>query len=345
MTVQTASSTIAEAFDGFDENLKLDAAEREQAIERWKEVRDSLSENSLCTSSFLQGSFGRKTMRKPLKDVDVVVFVSESLVARARQDVGTRGSNTAEVVMRYFEDALRATFPGATFEVGAKALTVGFDDVPFTVDLTPALESEERWVRIGNTETGEWERSDTRIIGDRVSTRNQACGGRFVRQVRMARELVAKLRERDPRLEFVKGLTAESLVYMAVKQEVEHADAMLAFLRTAKAAVLGPIYTPSGVDDLTQKHEWTDEHRQLARTAFGTLLDDAEEALVLDQAGDPTAAQWAWAEILGAEFPQPATSELDALRRAQAGSVTRTGITTAAVTTPVKVAPQRAWAP
>lgn len=345
MTVQISNRTLAGAFDAFDDNLKLEETERRQAIDRWGEVRECLLEDSLCVDTFLQGSFGRKTMRKPLRDVDMVVLVSDRLVAVAEQEVGEKGASSPEVVMQYFVKALRTVFPTATFQIGAKALMVQFDDVPFTVDLTPARDSKDRWVQIGNTESREWELSDTRIVGDRASARNQKCKGRFVRQVRMVREMVAQLIDREPRFGFIKGLTAESLAYMAIQSPVEHRYAMRLFLRRAREAVLGPIYTPSGEDDLTEKHEWTEEQRQAAQEAFSDLLEQVEEALELENAGALIDAQWVWRDILGQEFPAPASSEAEELHRALQGSVTRSGVVTTSLVTPIQVVPQRAWAP
>jgi hypothetical protein len=68
-----APRTTTGAFDEFDAALNLDPREREKAERRHHEITDVLIAAGIAASTFLQGSFARKTMPKPLKDVDMVI--------------------------------------------------------------------------------------------------------------------------------------------------------------------------------------------------------------------------------------------------------------------------------
>ena len=63
------------AFKAFDKKLKLDPAVTQQARDVADDLEQCLRDAGLLQSRLLQGSFGRKTMRPPLKDVDMVVVL------------------------------------------------------------------------------------------------------------------------------------------------------------------------------------------------------------------------------------------------------------------------------
>ena len=88
--------------------------------------------------------------------------------------------------------------------------------VDFTIDLVPAFDQEGGYVLIGDRFEGTWEPSNTRIQLKRVSDRNRATGGRFVRQVREAKELTKHHEE----LDFITGIVVESLAYARHRREL-----------------------------------------------------------------------------------------------------------------------------
>lgn len=65
-------TSIPAAFGIFDTELNLDPTERDKAMRRHQEITEVLTAAGVAASTFLQGSFARKTMPKPLKDVDMV---------------------------------------------------------------------------------------------------------------------------------------------------------------------------------------------------------------------------------------------------------------------------------
>lgn len=77
--MSTTPTSVTAAFAKFDEEISLDPQERIMAELRHRQVEEVLIAAGLAASTFLQGSFARKTMRKPLKDVDVVVLLPGSM--------------------------------------------------------------------------------------------------------------------------------------------------------------------------------------------------------------------------------------------------------------------------
>ncbi len=212
------------SFTQLDENLNLDPFVRLKAQNLHNAIRDELTKAGLIAGSFLQGSFARKTMLKPLKDVDIVCVLPAHLWVQLR---GPDGPGRA---METFKAPIWARWPEVQFDVGdepaAKALRLTLPDVDFTIDLVPAFDTENDYVLIGDRFDGTWTPSNTRIQTKNVAIRNQATDGRFVHQVREAKQLTKHHEE----LDFISGIVAESLAYAAIGRRMLDRDAITTLL-------------------------------------------------------------------------------------------------------------------
>lgn len=330
--------TVDNSFTQLDENLNLDPFVRLKAQNTHNNIREDLTKAGCIAGSFLQGSFARKTMLKPLKDVDIVCLLPVYMWELWR---GPDGPGKA---MESFKAPVWGRWPGAQFDVGdkpsGKALRVTLPGVDFTIDLVPAFDQEDDYVLIGDRFEGTWEPSNTRIQMKRVSDRNQATGGRFVHQVREAKELTKHHNE----LEFVSGIVVESLAYAVIGHRVPDKIAIAWFLEHAKEAVKGPILEPAGEDDVTAK--WTYEERQAATRVYAQASRRAAEALAFERAGDMDAAIVVWHSLFGDSFPPaPHRSVQNALTALAAGSLTTTGRPSATQVGQQISAPGRSWSP
>lgn len=323
------ASTVAGAFSTYDATLNLDPAERARAQKRHQEITALLGASGLVTLTFLQGSFARKTMRKPLKDVDMVVLMAE----RLRADLERPGGPAR--AMDLLRHIVAAAYPTARFDAdgaSAHALQVTFPDLPFTFDLVPALAGDGEIVHIANRELDQWEWSNARTLNRVVSERNVRTNGRFVHQVRMGKAL----KDRYPELDLC-GLAYEALAHDSIFLEQPHDVAVADLLRHASTAVLGKILDPTGVDDLTA--EWDDDQRLRYVDRFAALSVRADEALRLRADGSESAAVEVWRSVFGDDFPAaPQQTASEALAALAAGGITSTG---RAVTTPRAHQPNR----
>jgi len=335
--MSSTPSTVPAAFTSLDATISLDPTERVRAEKRHGEITEVLVDAQLATSTFLQGSFARKTMRKPLKDVDIVVLLPSSFAPELQPPYGPGKA------LDLFKQPLRQAFrPQVSFDVHdrpGKALQVVFSDCPFTFDLVAAFPDTDNGedIFIANRDEQRWERSNTRRLKRIIAERNQATSGRFVHQVRMVKEFKAHHEELD-----VCGLVIESLAYGAIAKSNPHAGAVAATLRHAESAVIGPVLDPTGVDDLSAR--WTAQQRSAFSLIFAHAAQQAEEALRLEADGSHAAAIEIWHAVLGEDFPvASAQSEMDALRLLASGSVTSMGRATSSDRGAQPMRPARAW--
>lgn len=330
--------TVDSSFTKLDENLNLDLFVRLMAQNMHNTIRDDLTKAGLIGGSFLQGSFARKTMLKPLKDVDIVCLLP------AYMWDALRGPDGPGKAMESFKPPIVERWPDVQFDVGdepaGKALRVTVPGVDFTIDLVPAFDQDGDYVLICDRFEGTWEQSNTRIQLKKVSDRNKATGGRFVHQVREAKELTKHHEE----LEFISGIAVESLAYAVIGHQVSDKVAIALFLDHAKEAVKGAVLEPAGEDDVTVK--WTSEERQTAARVYARASSKVAEALAFERAGDMDAAIDVWHSLFGDAFPPaPHRSVQNALTALAAGSLTSTGRPSAAQAGQQVSAPGRSWAP
>jgi len=332
-------NSVVEAFDLLDANLALDSRERVRAELRHRDVEVVLKRAGVSDGTFMQGSFARKTMRKPLKDIDIVVLLPESLRGEYFTPDGARR------VHELFRGPLKARYgSNITFDDtnhAGKALQLCFTDVEFTIDLVAAFADDDplsELVCIADRDEGSWEQSNTRTLLRVVAERNSETGRRFIHQVRMVKELTAQ--DRD--LTDLCGLAVEALAYAAIDQKMPHAQAVHPTLERASALVRGQVLDPTGVDDLAAK--WTSAQRLAYSEAFRRASATAANALERERIGDQTTAIELWGSLLGPAFPPvPARSTADTIAGLVGGGVTATGRVTSAGPGAVSARPYRAW--
>ena len=305
-------TAVAAAFHDLDEVLKLDPNLRKKAQVRHNEVRECLKGAGLTSGGFLQGSFVRATMLKPLKDVDTVNFVSPAWWEVAAAPGGV------QKLFDEFEAAVVDEWPSARFDVdkvAGKALAVTFTDCEFTIDLCAALPTgDDDVVLLGDRKDDEqWQRSLTRKLNRLVAERNQATGGDFVHQVRVLKTL--KHIHRD--LDDVDGIVFESAAYWAITSQLPFAEAIAVALRRGAQLLLGRMDDPAHEGDLTES--WTEHERQRVVHEFGRLADRAETALAAARRDDQTTALAAWRDVLGSDFGGKMETSASALQNWNVG--------------------------
>ena len=249
-------ASVSTTFRELDEKLKLDPGVHRKAKGIRDEIDNVLSGDSLIASSLLQGSYGRKTMRPRLKDVDLVILASDE----GGKDHRGNWSIGAFVDRVRWSIDRSGSFSGVTFDEGGaspRALKLALPGVDFTVDLVPARESSDPdWLLLGDREDGTWDfRSDVRALRDKVAARNQLCGGRWVRQVRMSKSVLSGDKLVDG---LVCGLLVESAAFDVVADHRTDQRAVASTLGRVAAATQAP-YRGLGQKDLTKA--WTDVER------------------------------------------------------------------------------------
>jgi hypothetical protein len=331
------------AFTKLDQELNLDASERKTAEDLHQELTGHLIRRGLIVGAFLQGSFARKTMRRPLHDIDKILVLPPSQEALVRSRWGG-----PDVVMDALEPHIAELWPGTTFERLKHALRLHIPNQRFHFDAVPAFDIKDDVkgdVLIANREApdleGQWERSNSRQLIAVVGKRNGDCGAAFIHWVRMGKEMVAVcMGDRA-----IPGLHTESICFAANSKITDHATACLRLFETG-AQLMGSGYTdPTGVDVLSDRLDQS--VRLQAQAAFAGAARQAHEAMDYAAAGDDDNACRLWHAIFGDAFPVPRKqTAAEALVASFAGGgVSSLGTVTRTPVAPQTSRPTRAWTP
>ncbi len=333
MEDQTKKSSVPveRAFDEFDAELNLDPVERLRAVTFHNELTARLMSDEIISGSFLQGSFARKTMLSPLRDIDKIFLL------HSRYDNWFTDDGGAIAAAELVESALRRHYPDAKFDRTRHALQLDLGEDTFSFDVVPAFEvvGDTTDVMIMDLEQASWKRSNTRELIRVVADRNRTCEGAFVHQVRFVKHwkrLV--LGERLP------GLHVESIAFACIEEPLGHAEAVSRIFACA-AELLGSgsgYYDPTGAERLSDK--LADVDREAARQAFVAAAALSSGALALDESGQEHQAVAAWREIFGDLFGVGDSKGVDYLRGLGAGAAVA-----GAKSSAPGAATTRAWAP
>ena len=323
---------LKERFGALNDNLKLNPEVRERAEKVHNHLGDLLVKAGVAKRTRLQGSLARHTMRGPkLHDIDKVVELHDSW----REALLSPGGPQKAISL--VRDALAPHLPGARFETKKHACAIALPGDGFNFDAVPAFNSEDGtgWIHIADTDDDRWEPSSTYILIGAIAARNQACDGRFVRQVRMAKQAVHEAGLSD----LLPGLHIETFAYQAITSAVDHAQGVATTLSIG-AQLLGGTYTdPTGTDRISDRLPPADV--AAAKGEMVRLAGQAAEAQRLAATGSETAAAHIWADIFGQPFPRPGNGEKSFLQGLHTGAGIGATGATAARRTPTT----RAWRP
>ena len=323
---------LKQRFEKLNDNIRLDEAVRQSAQEVHNRLGALVVQAGVAKRTRLQGSFARATMLGPkLRDIDKVVELDD----KWWDDL--QGPGGPQKAISLVHDALAPHLPGARFEAKKHALAITLPGNGFNFDAVPAFNPEDGsdWIHIADTGDDRWELSNTYILIDTISVRNQQCDGKFVRQVRMVKQAVRKAGLSD----VLPGLHVETFTYYAVSTAVDHADAVAATLMKGAELLGTGYYDPTGTDPISTRLSPTAVAR--AKNGMQRLAGQAAEAQRLAASGNETAAAHIWADIFGEPFPRPRADEKAFLQ----GLNTGTGVAATGATAARRTPTTRAWRP
>ncbi len=325
-----ASTIVERAFAEFDAELNLDPLERLRAVTFHNELTERLKADKIISDAFLQGSFARKTMLSPLRDIDKVFLLHPQYNHLFTDEGGAVAA--AELV----ESALKGYYTNSSIDRARHAVQMDLGEGMFSFDVVPAFEAGDGTtdVMIMDLDRETWKRSNTRELIEVVAERNKTCDGVFVHQVRFIKDWARRvLGERLP------GLHVESIAFACIDGPLSHAEAVSRiFACGAQVLGLGAGYgEPTGVERLSDKISEVD--REAARQAFVAAEAQSAKAWMLDEHGREEEAVATWHEVFGALFGDGKQTGGDFLRRLGTGAAVVTGAKAPGAT------PTRAWAP
>lgn len=290
---------LNDRFDALDEALKLNKKERDRAIKAHGALGGALTGDGVAKKTRLQGSFARKTMLPPLKDVDKIIELADDVA----DDVDDTPGGPLDAARR-IEEVVRKAFPGATFDYKRHALGITLPGETFEFDAVPAINDDDTAsdiIRIANLEDDSWDDSNTYVLIDTISTRNGATKGTFIHVVRMVKHLFL-----HAGIDKIPGIHIETFTYDAVTTDGDYPDLIADTLASASTMLTGDYDDPTGVDRISDRIPLP--VRSDAKAIVDRCLTTANEAVAAAGAGDERKAANLWADLLGDEFPRPADS-------------------------------------
>lgn len=307
MSTTTTHSKIEKAFDDYErDTVRL----RPELVARAQDVHPQVRSAAEAafpgkTTSWLSGSFGRKTQAGPkLKDIDTIVEFDD-----IDEILATPPSRFLAHVAQATDlcDLVRTSRPCR------RAVECTLVDYEFTVDIVPGIcHPDGRRLYLANVSLKDgidrWDALHPRGQRDAARAMNRETGGLYRPVVRLIKYWNQSFGKDSKPL---KSYHAEALVYHSIEGTDGYVEAVIAFFDHAYEKLApGELTTDPGdgsqyIDELLEA-----DKRAEGRTAVANARRRAHDAAQLD---DPDQAAEIWATIFPG-FPSPGMST-SAVRR------------------------------
>lgn len=156
-------------FDKFRQAIEPTESEREKVITSHTHLRQNILQKlTYVKNTILTGSYKRKTIIRPMNDVDVFVVLN--------YQPGAYGNPTPQSVLNRLKQDLTATYPNTTIKQDKPCVILDFSHCKF--ELTPAIEGNTwgaNYYEIPNsTNLNYWQRVDNPdILGEQLTQANK----------------------------------------------------------------------------------------------------------------------------------------------------------------------------
>ncbi len=170
---------MQEQFEKFLENIKLTAAQREDAVAKHTGVCKKLHDYYYPgteydgTTRLLIGSYGKHTHIRPARDIDVIFIMPPEKFAQYDDNQ----SNKQSQLLNDVRNILQEKYPDTTIRAFGKVVVLEFAETKHDVELLPAWENDDGTFRIPNSENdGSWEQWDPRQEMKRIQDSDAETG-------------------------------------------------------------------------------------------------------------------------------------------------------------------------
>lgn len=238
--VRSASDELARAFapelqQFLNNNLAAYNGRNSELIaRRQEELKEHLRDTLETAWDFrFGGSVAKHTYVDGLSDVDSLLIMRNRSAA---------DSSPAEVKSAV-ASAIESAQPGVRVDVGRMAVTLTYAD-GMTLQLVPAVRDENKF-RVPSWTRDGWSRIDPQAFASALTKRNEACEGKLVPTIKLAKAVIATW----PEAVRLSGYHVESLAIDAFRSysgEMTTASMLPYFFEQASTAVLSPIRDRSG---------------------------------------------------------------------------------------------------
>lgn len=208
-----------------------------QAVqERLNEIRAALQDKIAGSfDSLFGGSVAKHTYVDGLSDIDSLILLNDSDLE----------NHSPQQALEKMASIVRAAMPASTTVTqGRMAATVDYGD-GMVVQLLPAIKSADGHFHVPSSRRDGWSEINPMAFREALSVRNDACGGKLVPTIKLAKAINGELPEGNR----LSGYHIESLAIAAFRnyEGAKTTSAMLpTFFDRARDLVLSPIRDSTG---------------------------------------------------------------------------------------------------
>jgi hypothetical protein len=271
------------------------------------------------------GSFARRTKKRPLDDIDIMVALSaeggvyheftdkiEIYVSQSAHKLkalcfeGTTTLNSRKVINKFVSSLSQIPqYKKAEVKRNMEAATLNLVSYPWTFDLVPCFFTSKDWSNrdyyLIPDGQGHWKKTDPRIDRDRVSEVNQSHNGNVLNAIRLM-----KYWNRRPTMPSMSSYLLENMIldfystqYAKASQYVDlEVPKVLQYIQTS---IFSSVNDPKGIQGNINQLSY-EEKEKVSKRSYRDYLK-ALEARNLEEEGDHKLSITKWSEIFGEEFP------------------------------------------
>lgn len=155
-------------FEQLRQNIEPTEAQKDSIISTHTHLRQSILQRlSYVKNTILTGSYKRKTMIRPLNDVDIFVLLN--------YEANNYHNPTPQTVLSRLKDDLKLSYPNTFIKQDKPCISLEFNHCKF--ELTPAIEVANYWSKYyqipNSNDLRQWQQvDDPDILGEQLTRAN-----------------------------------------------------------------------------------------------------------------------------------------------------------------------------
>lgn len=330
------AKTVISAFNEFladKVNLDKDKTETARASRDWlfdqiaSFQSDSTFPKSYSEHDIHYGSFARRTKKRPLDDIDLMVCLSAQgasyLTYSDRIEITVKPETNLKAFCFDYTNTLNSTkvinkfiskcedvpqYAKAETKKNGSAAVLSLQSYDWVFDIVPCFMTIVEWQTNRNyylipDGRGHWKKTDPRIDRERVKDINKAHDGNVLNVIR-----IIKYWNKRPTMPSMSSYVLETMIldYYSTRSASDKASDFVDLeiprvLEYISINTYCSIYDPKGIQGDINTMSWDDQRKISSRASADRLK--ALEARRLESAEDHQGSIKKWQEVFGSEFP------------------------------------------
>ncbi|MDC0744816.1 CBASS oligonucleotide cyclase [Polyangium mundeleinium] len=287
-------ATLAQAFQTFLQNLELTEAERANASNQQRYLRQKIDLHlGGVERDFLSGSYARRTAIRPLNDIDIFLVLDR----RHHGDVDMR--TAPESCLQKLSRALVAAYTNKDKPtIQGRSVHIEFTGTGIGYDVVPAFVVSGDMYMIPDRNRRSWINTNPEVHKQSLVNANARAGGKLNPLVKAAKRW--NRQQGEPMRSFHLEVLACSAFSTPPASYLEGLRALFEYLA---GAVQGRCPEPAGVGPNVDEG-MTSEERGRSTTMLRHAAEVVLYALSMDARGFTEEAHFVLRELLGPEYPE-----------------------------------------